>query len=364
MAEVLVAPRDGPLLEDPRTWLGTLTYRSEACGRPSPAALRELVAQARVRNRRLGITGMLLFEDGRFLQVLEGPPESLDAVWSSIARDPRHRRIEVLNRSLLPVRIYAGWDMQFFARSGHSRPAAPVGERELAAEQAEAVRLARRDAAEELAGRLIALVGQGLAPAEVVGRVLEPAARALGDLWLRDEVTDLELTIALGTLQRAGHGLHLASARPPVDRTHRPCILLASAPGEPHLTGPALLADLFDEAGWDAALCFPQTDDELVGELLALQPEALDIGLSEAMPRARALGPLAETVRRCRAAWPDDGLVVSVGGRLFAEGRAHAADVGADVARRGLTGAVDEVARRVEHHRLVCACGRQRRLPI
>lgn len=58
-------------------WIACLTYKSRAAYSPSPADLEDLVHKARLRNRSLGVTGMLLYENGKFLQTLEGPPEGL-----------------------------------------------------------------------------------------------------------------------------------------------------------------------------------------------------------------------------------------------------------------------------------------------
>lgn len=55
--------------------IASVTYRSEAIQPPSPGALVELLKSARLRNQAAGITGMLMYEDGRFFQTLEGPPD-------------------------------------------------------------------------------------------------------------------------------------------------------------------------------------------------------------------------------------------------------------------------------------------------
>ena len=48
---------------------------------------------AREKNKRLGITGMLLHCDGSFIQALEGPKEQVMDLISVIRRDLRHNRI-------------------------------------------------------------------------------------------------------------------------------------------------------------------------------------------------------------------------------------------------------------------------------
>jgi len=50
-----------------------LIYVSAATNRFNPAELRELLRLARLKNQQLDVTGMLLYHEGSFLQVLEGP---------------------------------------------------------------------------------------------------------------------------------------------------------------------------------------------------------------------------------------------------------------------------------------------------
>ena len=76
-------------------WVASITYKSSATAEPSTGDLHALVSQARDRNRRLDITGMLLFENGSFLQTIEGPPPAIAAVWESIQRDSRHQGTRV-----------------------------------------------------------------------------------------------------------------------------------------------------------------------------------------------------------------------------------------------------------------------------
>jgi hypothetical protein len=109
----------------PGEWMASLTYRSEAASAPSAPELQSLVAAARGRNRRAGITGMLLYDGGRFLQTLEGPPEAVDRLWSSIQRDPRHGDFEVLSQHIVPARLFSGWDLQLYCRNRGEKTHSP-----------------------------------------------------------------------------------------------------------------------------------------------------------------------------------------------------------------------------------------------
>jgi hypothetical protein len=55
--------------------------------------LEELLQVARENNAKLGLTGMLLYAEGSFFQVLEGPADVVDALYVKIKRDKRHDNV-------------------------------------------------------------------------------------------------------------------------------------------------------------------------------------------------------------------------------------------------------------------------------
>ncbi|WP_165843954.1 BLUF domain-containing protein [Phenylobacterium kunshanense] len=61
------------------------------------------------RNPRLAVTGALWFQDGYFLQALEGPKSSLEALYGLIALDARHRRPAVLQHGAVEQRTFPQW---------------------------------------------------------------------------------------------------------------------------------------------------------------------------------------------------------------------------------------------------------------
>lgn len=338
---------------EPADWMTSLTYRSEAAVPPSPADLESLIASARDRNRSLGVTGMLLYDGGRYLQTLEGPPAAVELLWSTISRDPRHCGIEVLSQHIVPTRLFSGWDMQLYDRRTERDHLPAVAKAPIAlADNVPVIARLALDGDDRKLNALIGdLVAQGWLGDALVKHLLEPTARALGDAWLADDCSEVDLTIALSMLQLAGHAVQ---AQPCADsiRKSRYSVLLVSAPGEPHLLGPSLLGDVFNNAGWSVDLAFPDSDEALAQQLRAQKPDAVDIGLSEALPRHHAIARLRESVERCRAAAPDELLVVSVGGRLFAEATATALTVGADHARLSTTGTSVRLAKLIEQRRL------------
>ena len=88
-----------------------LIYVSTATGLPRPKMVNEILCTARRINPRLGLTGMLLWADTRFAQLLEGPADSLDLLYGRLLKDPRHHDLRMLMRWEIPQRLFPDWSM-------------------------------------------------------------------------------------------------------------------------------------------------------------------------------------------------------------------------------------------------------------
>lgn len=95
--------------------LTRLIYASEPTEPLTPAVVQHIVDRARVNNSQLQLSGMLAFDSQYFLQVLEGRRAAVSALFARIARDPRHRRVEILEVVPVPERRFARWSMGFAA---------------------------------------------------------------------------------------------------------------------------------------------------------------------------------------------------------------------------------------------------------
>ncbi len=93
--------------------LERLVYRSKATHKLGSLHLFNLLLQCRKRNRELGITGHLLYTEEVFVQCVEGPPESIEALWQSLQRDERHHDLELLSRHPESTRRFPDWSMAF-----------------------------------------------------------------------------------------------------------------------------------------------------------------------------------------------------------------------------------------------------------
>lgn len=88
-----------------------ILYRSRATSRPTEADLQQLLGHARAHNARTHITGLLLYSDGRYVQVLEGPQDEVQAVYARILRDPRHTQVVTVSEGIRPARCFPSWSM-------------------------------------------------------------------------------------------------------------------------------------------------------------------------------------------------------------------------------------------------------------
>lgn len=91
----------------------SLIYVSAATRLLNEEQLAVLLAQAREKNARLGVTGLLLYKDGDFMQVLEGEAEVVDRLMETIRRDPRHHDVIRILEQPIEKRSFGDWTMGF-----------------------------------------------------------------------------------------------------------------------------------------------------------------------------------------------------------------------------------------------------------
>ena len=91
----------------------SLVYVSSATLPFSGEDLRALLATCRKNNAELGVTGMLLYKDGNFMQVLEGDEEAVRGLYDRIETDPRHNGEIVLQQGPAEERQFPDWSMGF-----------------------------------------------------------------------------------------------------------------------------------------------------------------------------------------------------------------------------------------------------------
>ena len=79
----------------------------------SDQQLNDLLAECRINNLINQINGLLIYGEQTFLQVIEGPKESVNDLWEKLQGDDRHTRISSLLSRKIPRVLFKDWSMAF-----------------------------------------------------------------------------------------------------------------------------------------------------------------------------------------------------------------------------------------------------------
>lgn len=90
-----------------------LIYVSHAADGLKSSDLYDILNKAHEVNANLGITGLLLYKNKRFMQLIEGQEDTVRGLYQKILQDPRHRDLIVLQEDTEPERQFPGWSMAF-----------------------------------------------------------------------------------------------------------------------------------------------------------------------------------------------------------------------------------------------------------
>lgn len=90
-----------------------VSYISSATEPLSTQELLGLLQSCRENNAERGVTGMLLYGNATFLQVLEGEDQVIDDLIEQIRKDARHTNMQILSRTVIQRRQYSDWSMGF-----------------------------------------------------------------------------------------------------------------------------------------------------------------------------------------------------------------------------------------------------------
>lgn len=93
-----------------------ILYASVNARIDGPADVTGILEQSRHNNALDGITGLLWTDGDRFLQVIEGGEEAVDACYARICADPRHRAIVTIVERTVERREFGYWAMAHKSR--------------------------------------------------------------------------------------------------------------------------------------------------------------------------------------------------------------------------------------------------------
>lgn len=79
----------------------------------SETELKDILAISNINNRRNNITGLLLYSEGNFIQLLEGEENVVHQTFQKLSGDQRHKGIMHIASGLLAERNFPEWAMGF-----------------------------------------------------------------------------------------------------------------------------------------------------------------------------------------------------------------------------------------------------------
>lgn len=170
-------------------------------------------------------------------------------------------------------------------------------------------------------------MAEGASYSAMLLELFTPTARRLGELWESDERSFSEVTLALGKLQQLLRLFSGTYSRSPVPETLGFRALLATLPGNQHVFGLLVVAELFRRSGWNVLALTSPSRSELI-DRIAREWFAV-VGLSISCDESAAT--VATLIAQIRAASLNKSVLVLVGGRYVTGHPSESLMLGADL---------------------------------
>ncbi len=181
---------------------------------------------------------------------------------------------------------------------------------------------------------VIVLRERGLSTETLFVELLEPTARHLGELWNLDECDFIDVTLGVGRLQKLLAIFNDTHDVPTFEMRRR--VLMATAPGNQHSFGIAMVEQFLSAAGWQVHIEISSTPDQIVQA--ANHDWFAVIGLTAASDGQ--LDALTSVIAQLRARSRNRNVGIMVGGPMFTSMPALASQVGADATAPNAAAAV------------------------
>ncbi len=298
---------------EPRAGLVSLLYTSRSTIEFTPADLDDLVDAARGRNLARGVTGSVLYEQGRFVQWLEGPAPAVQRLFDRIGEDERHTDIEVVSYRPALSRIFADWGMHLLSGRTESAPLLSGGALRY-------VESGRRPGARRAARGLFhgedadfeALLGAPRAALPAQIEACEDVFEAFGDLWAEDACRDVDVAVGLCALLKVFRRVR-ARAPQPFIQPGGSRLLVAAMPGEQHFVGAAVAAESLTGAGRRVNYALPDTSDDICRLIEGGEFGGLALASSPVFSRGHRLKAIEQVLEAARRHAPGEFQIVLYG---------------------------------------------------
>ena len=85
--------------------------RAVADGQSGPDLLFAILRQSQASNSKCGLTGLLFYSGGVFLQAIEGSRDRVNALYRRLCSDSRHSDVVLLHYEEICERRFGNWSM-------------------------------------------------------------------------------------------------------------------------------------------------------------------------------------------------------------------------------------------------------------
>jgi len=172
--------------------------------------------------------------------------------------------------------------------------------------------------------------------------LVAPTARLLGENWLSDRASFIDVHMGLLELHRLVSHYELTDFDMTESSGHN--ILLSATPGDQHTFGVLLVADFFRRAGWEVENDSGHTEDQIAIKV-ASSPYSC-VGLS--LYNEEHLVSMTRCIERLRDASLNEDILIVVGGEYFVGKSSPSAIVGADLCILDAGAAVEQISAYLE----------------
>ena len=339
-----------------------LSYRSAALQEFNDHDLHELEIAAASTNKKLGITGVFIYSNGDFFQSIEGPPDSLEKVWSKILADNRHSITEVQPLSFSSIRMYSGWNMRLFKdKYGPSKGKRIVTNNNQISDVL--LNIVNNDIWPEISKKFefhlsstnsdayeidklahLLVKDPSHLPEQLLNSyyknchyaldkyysfVIGPLASHLGDLSAEDVFNEFEVTIALHRILCFFRKLRNRNSQ--TFDGISPKVNIINMPGENQIISSVIDYEILWQAGMNVSLHFPRTDEELIHLIRNNNIDILDLSQSPIQFKNDQLPRLKTLIENIHTNSLNSKIKVIIKGRGFSKLSKNFEHVGADL---------------------------------
>ncbi|MEM1132555.1 MAG: BLUF domain-containing protein [Pseudomonadota bacterium] len=293
--------------------LAMLLYSSHATSVFDVSELDQLVSKAQQRNQRMGVTGAVFYENGRFLQWLEGPIDSLDRLYDDIGHDNRHTDIEMVCYGLTDHRLFSDWNMHLFQKRGHiERALDSVSPNAFYDDDENAIRLAAQHLYMGNDTQFIALLASKKHDLSDEISLCHTLMRDYHRMWQEDICSEFDITLGLSQLLAAFRRWRQSEPIASPETGRRP-LLIATLPGEPHIVGATMAAEKLIDAGRDVTLEFPTSHEALADMVARTDYGGVTLVTSSVFSRKHWVPRMQDSIAAIRNELASDSRIINCG---------------------------------------------------